>query len=156
MIYVHSLWDNFLELALDKCTISACFYLVLPMLPFVIILYSADYFLDVCCWFAAPTTLILEVKYWICLIRWCFQEQYLFELTLDVYAKFQLSCVSFRALYILGRISVHLLDLLVGCASNNNIEHIETQKISTLFVVLNVSCQMWFWIRLVLYEWGKK
>jgi hypothetical protein len=25
-----------------------------------------------------------------------------------------------------------------------------------LFVVLNVSCQMWFWIRLVLYEWGKK
>jgi hypothetical protein len=49
MIHVDSLWDNFLELALDKCTISACFYLMLLMLPFVIILYSADYLLDVCC-----------------------------------------------------------------------------------------------------------
>jgi len=49
MIHVDSLWDKFLELALDKCTISACFYLVLLMLPFVIILYFADYFLDVHC-----------------------------------------------------------------------------------------------------------
>jgi hypothetical protein len=48
----------------------------------------------------------------------------------------------FRALYILGRIFVHLLDLFVGHASNKSIEHIETQKFSTLFVVLDVSCQM--------------
>jgi hypothetical protein len=47
-----------------------------------------------------------------------------------------------HALYILGRIFVHLLDLFVGRASNKNIEHIETPKISTLFVALDVSCQM--------------
>jgi hypothetical protein len=48
----------------------------------------------------------------------------------------------FHALYILGRIFVHLLDLFVGCTSNKNIEQIETQKISTLFAVLDVSSQM--------------